>query len=67
MSAQLTATGASSYTWSGNGIPAPDTGAVVTATPTGTTIYTVTGTAGGCSASQTVEVVISHHFPICSS
>ncbi len=47
-STTLTATGASDYTWSPSSVT-PATGPVVTATPTGPTTYTVTGTtSGGC-------------------
>lgn len=72
-SAVLTASGASSYTWS------PATGlsstnqATVTASPTSTTTYTVTGTSTGCNATGTVTVSIganpavtaSSNGPIC--
>ena len=53
-SSTLTATGATSYTWSIGG-----TGATKTVTPTGNTIYTVTGTTGICSASNTVMVTVN--------
>jgi serine protease len=55
----LTATGAVSYTWSPTTALTPTTGAVVTANPTSTTLYTVTGTAAnGCQNSSFVEVVL---------
>jgi hypothetical protein len=56
----LTATGASTYTWSpGTGLSAT-TGASVTAAPTITTTYTVTGTnASGCSNQATVTVTVN--------
>jgi len=56
----LTASGASTYTWSpGTGLSAT-TGATVTATPTTTTTYTVTGTASnGCTNTQTVTVTVN--------
>ena len=56
-SVSLSATGASSYTWS----PAtsPSTGAVVTVSPQVTTTYTVTGTdSNGCTASALVIVTV---------
>ena len=50
----LTATGASTYTWSGG---------VVNGTafqpPVGVTIYTVTGTAAGCTATDAVQVTVN--------
>jgi serine protease len=56
-SSVLTASGASTYTWSPTTALAPTTGAVVTASPTSTTVYTVTGTgAFGCQNSAFVEV-----------
>lgn len=54
-STTLTASGASSYTWD-NGLGA---GAVKTVSPTGTTIYNVTGTSGGCSSSAQVTVTVT--------
>lgn len=54
-SATLTATGANSYVWNTTA-----TTASISVTPTGTTIYTVTGTdAAGCTAKKTATVVIS--------
>jgi hypothetical protein len=53
-SSTVTATGATTYSWSGLG-----TGATKTVTPASTSIYTVTGTTGLCSASNTVAVVVS--------
>ncbi|MBC7554179.1 MAG: T9SS type A sorting domain-containing protein, partial [Taibaiella sp.] len=55
----LTASGASTYSWSPAASLSASTGASVTATPTITTTYTVTGTtAGGCTdtATQTITV-----------
>ena len=58
-SVPVTASGASSYTWSpGTGLSAT-TGATVTASPTVTTTYTVNGTAGGCSGSQTIVITVN--------
>ncbi len=51
-SSTLTASGATSYSWSGGG-----TGPTKTVTPLSTTVYTVTGTAGICNASNTINVV----------
>lgn len=56
----LTASGASSYTWSPVTGLTPSTGATVVANPTVTTIYTVTGsTTLGCSATATTTVTIN--------
>lgn len=55
----LTATGASTYSWTPSATLSSSTGAVVTATPPVTTTYTVTGTAAnGCvsTATRTVSV-----------
>lgn len=59
-SATLTASGASTYSWSpATGLSAT-TGASVTASPTATVTYTVTGTnAAGCSANATVTVSVN--------
>ncbi len=60
VAATLTATGASTYTYTNNTSLTPTTGAVVSANPTATTTYVVTGTdANGCinTASGTVQVV----------
>lgn len=59
-SASLTATGASSYTWSpATGLSAT-TGPTVTAKPTSTTTYTVIGSvAGGCADTTTVVVTVN--------
>lgn len=55
----LTASGASSYSWSpATGLSAT-TGATVTASPTTTTTYTVTGTASGCTGTANAIVTIS--------
>jgi gliding motility-associated-like protein len=50
--ATLTATGAGSYTWQPGGL----NGNTVAVTPPSTTIYTVTGSNGGCSGSTTIAV-----------
>jgi PKD repeat protein len=51
---ELTASGASSYSWS-NGM----TGATITVSPTSTTTYSVTGSSGGCTGTTTVSVTIN--------
>ena len=56
----LTASGGSTYTWSPATGLSGTTGAVVTASPTATTTYTVTGVDGNsCSKSTTVTVTVS--------
>lgn len=56
----LTASGASSYTWSPAAGLSATTGTSVTANPTVTTTYTVTGIdAGGCSNFTTVTVTVN--------
>jgi hypothetical protein len=50
----LTASGATTYTWSGGG-----TGTTKTVTPLTTSNYTVTGTLNGCNGSATVYVVVN--------
>lgn len=59
----LTASGASSYTWSpATGLNASNT-ASVNASPSATTVYTVTGTsASGCTATSTIEVIAGVGF-----
>ncbi|MEO5967044.1 MAG: choice-of-anchor J domain-containing protein, partial [Ferruginibacter sp.] len=54
--ATLTASGASTYTWSPAAGLNTTTGATVTATPVGTTTYTVTGTAAGCVGTASVTI-----------
>lgn len=54
----LTATGASSYTWSPGGSLSATTGAVVTASPTTTTTYNIQGTTGSCSGNTTIEIEV---------
>lgn len=54
----LTASGATSYTWSpGTGLSST-TGSTVTATPGSTTHYTVTGSNGSCSSTGTCTVTV---------
>ena len=60
-SANLTASGASTYAWS----PSSLTGSLVSVSPTVTTIYTVTGTsAGGCVKTQTVNLTVNPNLPL---
>lgn len=57
-SVPLTASGATTYSWSpGTGLSGTS-GASVTANPASTTVYTVTGTSGGCSSSATATVTV---------
>lgn len=57
---KITASGATTYTWSpSNGLSAT-TGASVTANPLGTQTYTVTGTTGSLSGTQIVTVTVNH-------
>lgn len=49
----ITASGATTYSWSTGA-----TTASISVSPTVTTVYTVTGTAGGCSTSKTVTVTV---------
>lgn len=49
-----TASGATTYVWSGGG-----TAAVNTYTPASSTVYTVTGTTSGCSGSRTASVTVN--------
>ncbi|MGZ3931277.1 MAG: beta strand repeat-containing protein, partial [Bacteroidia bacterium] len=53
--ATLSGSGATTYTWNPGGL----SGTSVTVSPASTTIYTVTGTAAGCSSSSTVQLVVS--------
>ncbi len=54
-SAVLTASGAISYTWMPGSVP----GNTMTATPGGTTTYTVTGDSLGCVSTQTVAISVA--------
>ncbi len=58
-SATLTASGATSYTWSPTTGLSGGTGSTVTATPSTTTTYTVTGTTGGCTGTTTSTVTVN--------
>ncbi|MCO5260294.1 MAG: PKD domain-containing protein [Crocinitomicaceae bacterium] len=56
----LTASGASTYTWSPTTGLTPTTGATVSASPSATTTYTVTGTAAnGCTGTAQVTVTVT--------
>lgn len=56
----LTASGASTYSWSPASGLTPSTGAAVSANPTVTTVYTVTGTdANNCSAAATATITVA--------
>lgn len=70
----LTASGGSTYVWSPATGLNTSTGVSVTASPTLSTTYTVTGTSGNCSKSQTIsvsvtslpEVAVSPDASVCS-
>lgn len=55
----LTASGATSYAWSPATGLSGTTGASVTANPTTTQTYTITGTANGCSGTTTKTVTVT--------
>jgi gliding motility-associated-like protein len=55
----LTASGASTYTWSPATGLSSASGSSVTANPSTTSVYTVTGTAQSCTASATTTVTVS--------
>ena len=52
-SSTLTASGANTFTWSNNANTP-----IINVSPAATTIYTVDGTTGNCSGSQTVQVAV---------
>lgn len=59
LSTILTATGASSYSWSPAGTLSSSTGSVVTASPVSTTTYSVIGTdVNGCTANASITISI---------
>ena len=55
----LTASGASSYSWAPSTNLSSTSGASVTANPTVTTIYTVTGTCGDSTGTKTITVTVN--------
>jgi gliding motility-associated-like protein len=60
----LTANGATNYTWANATGLNTTTGATVTASPATTTTYTVTGTSGTCSGTATATITISPNLII---
>jgi len=60
----LTASGATTYTWSpGTGLSST-TGSTVTANPATTTTYIVTGSTGGCTNTATVTVIVNNSLNV---
>lgn len=57
-SATISVTGATTYSWSPSGGLNTSSGANVTATPSSTTTYTVTGTLGSCLANLPVQIEV---------
>lgn len=55
----LTANGATTYAWAPGSSLSSTTGSVVSATPSVTTTYTVTGTIGTCSNDRTVTITVT--------
>ena len=51
----LTASGATNYSW----LPGSQTTTVITVNPSSTTVYTVTGSNGSCSSTQTISINVS--------
>lgn len=60
MSTTITASGASTYTWSPATGLNMTTGPVVTATPASTTTYTVTGSTAGCTGTTFVSIQVDN-------
>ncbi len=61
LSATLSVSGGNTYTWGPAGSLNQNTGAVVVASPTGTTTYTVTATdINSCSATATAQVMVDN-------
>jgi gliding motility-associated-like protein len=58
-SALLDVTGATSYTWSNAATLSASTGTAVTASPVANTVYTVTGSTGGCTGTATIAISIA--------
>ncbi|NDK54596.1 Ig-like domain-containing protein [Pontibacter fetidus] len=65
-SATLTASGADSYVWSGNGVTTGTTGASITVSPTATTTYTAIGTTNGCESEAKTITIVVNPLPIVS-
>lgn len=65
--ATLTATGASSYSWSPSVGLSSSSGSPVMASPGSTTVYTVTGTIGTCTAIATSTVTVNSLPPVTAS
>ncbi len=66
-STTLTASGCTTYNWNpGTGI-SPTTGSTVTANPSATTTYTVTGFVGNCSKKATVTVSVLPTYSVTAS
>ena len=59
----MTASGATTYSWTPAAGLSATTGATVTATPTANTVYTVTGTTAGCSNTATASVSFTPPAP----
>ena len=53
----LTASGATNYTWMPSGVQT----ATIAVTPTATTVYTVTGTTGTCTVTDTIWVIVNNN------
>jgi len=60
----LTVSGAGNYTWAPATALSATTGATVIANPTTTQVYTVTGSANGCSGTGSVIVNVSNNLPV---
>ncbi len=58
-STSLSASGGTTYSWSPSTGLSATTGTSVTANPTSTTTYTVTGTTSGCSSTASVSVTVN--------
>ncbi|MFZ9687836.1 MAG: hypothetical protein ACO3AW_07680, partial [Chitinophagaceae bacterium] len=56
----LTASGATTYSWSPSTGLSATTGSTVTSTVASTTTYTVTGTSAGCTGTKSVTVTVSN-------
>ncbi|MES2764143.1 MAG: choice-of-anchor L domain-containing protein [Bacteroidota bacterium] len=53
----LTGNGATTYTWTGSALSST-TGSLVAATPSTTSVYTVTGETSGCTSTQTISLTV---------